>query len=349
MKIQERNNMLYIGQLWDGCTCRQRMLVLESLGFKIIGFDTTDYMRHPNRIVRSLSHRLNVGSPVKMLNDSLIKFVEQLQQPVDFIWIDKGKWIKPETLIVLKNKLKAFLIHYTPDPQLFANKSVFFQKSIPLYDILFTTKPFEVEKYRDLGAGLIKLVSQSYDGKKIRPKELESAQVSRYRADATFIGRYEKHYAHCLSPVAGAGIDLKIWGPGWRRRLRKYRIKNAFSGDGVWGEDYGTALNAACIGIGLLSKLIPETTTTRTFEIPGSGTFMLAERTEEHQALFKEGVEAEYFSDLEELRDKIRFYLKHREKREKIAAAGYQRCLKSGYDHETRMKQLVNMVFQEAA
>lgn len=122
--------------------------------------------------------------------------------------------------------------------------------------------------------------------------------------------------------------------------------REIFSGDGVWEEDYAKALNGATIGLCLLSKKIPETTTTRTFEIPGCGVFMLAERTEHHLALFREGVEAEFFGNHEELVEKIGYYLHNPQQREKIAAAGHERCLKSGYDNLSRMQQIVELIGQ---
>jgi len=55
--------------------------------------------------------------------------------------------------------------------------------------------------------------------------------------------------------------------------------------------------------------------THRTFEIPGSGGFLLAERTPKHQELYEEGKEAEFFASAEECASKIEFYLRNEEPR----------------------------------
>jgi len=56
-------------------------------------------------------------------------------------------------------------------------------------------------------------------------------------------------------------------------------------------------------------------------------------------ALFKEGVEAEYFSSTEELLDKTRFYLEHDAKRLAIAQQGRDKVVRAGHDIRSRMNQ----------
>ena len=54
--------------------------------------------------------------------------------------------------------------------------------------------------------------------------------------------------------------------------------------------------------------------------------------------------EAEYFEGKEELLAKVRYYLKHESERERIAAAGRERCLKSGYSNQDRIKGMLQVI-----
>jgi spore maturation protein CgeB len=68
-------------------------------------------------------------------------------------------------------------------------------------------------------------------------------------------------------------------------------------------------------------------TTSRTFEIPACGGFMLHERTDEVLNFFEEGAEIACFSDEVELVDKVRYYLTHESEREKMRRAAHERCV----------------------
>ena len=72
---------------------------------------------------------------------------------------------------------------------------------------------------------------------------------------------------------------------------------------------------------------------------------MLAERSDEHNNLFTENNEAVYFSSDKEMLDKISFYLSHKDERNKIADAGYDRCINSGYTYDDRVKEILNNLF----
>ncbi len=66
----------------------------------------------------------------------------------------------------------------------------------------------------------------------------------------------------------------------------------------------------------------------RTFEIMGSGNFLLTEWLPTIEELFKDGVHCAMYKTFDEAVDKAKYYLAHDEEREKIAQAGYEECMK---------------------
>lgn len=74
---------------------------------------------------------------------------------------------------------------------------------------------------------------------------------------------------------------------------------------------------------------------------------MLAERTNEHLDLFKEGEEAEFFSSDAELLEKCRYYLEHENERIRIARNGLQRCLDTGYSNDARIDTMLKTALEQ--
>jgi spore maturation protein CgeB len=79
----------------------------------------------------------------------------------------------------------------------------------------------------------------------------------------------------------------------------------------------------------------------KAFEITACGGFLLAERSPEHQACFREDEEAVFFSDIDECRAKINRYLNDEPARAAIAAAGKRRAWTSGYDNDSVLRRLL--------
>lgn len=184
-------------------------------------------------------------------------------------------------------------------------------------------------------------------GHEVVPFEFLTHTVRRGRIRRAIEGRlawgptimaFNRALAAAVTPRVG------VWGNWAREVKRSPDLRPLWRAPGVWGVDYAKAMGCASIGLSLLSRLAPDRHTTRTFEIPACGTFLLAERTEEHQELFEEGREAEFFGDLDELQDKIRYYLAHPDERKRIAAAGRERCLRGGYSYHDRMRGLLQKV-----
>ncbi len=342
-----RRTILYVGQLWEGGTCGERMKILLALGNRIIPFDTTPYIDDGSRFTRFLAHRANIGRPVSALNRDLLRFARDQDAGISHVWIDKGKWIRADTVSAIKSMTGAPIIHYTPDPQLVYHRSHLFNACIPLYDCLVTTKSYEIDRYRALDAKHVLQTIQGFDSR-FFPRQPTPEQLARFGADLVFVGHCEPHYARALNAVRKTGVKLRVWGPGWVRYARWHAwARPHVGGDGIWGVDYPIALSCAKIGLGLLSKLIPETSTTRSFEIPASGILLLAERTDEHQELFQDRVEAEYFASNEELVEKMLGCLRNDAERCRVALAGKKRCDRSGYASKEVLVRLLKQIDEQ--
>lgn len=331
--------ILYVGQLGAGGTCRDRMLALQRLRQEVVGIDVTVF-QSSYRLLRSMQWHWHPRRLLEGLNRHVVEFAKSMGR-LDCMWVDKGIWIFPETLRTIKATTNCQLVHYTPDSQILTNRSRHFLESIPIYDMLLSTKSFEMDLYRELGARRVMFVTQSYCPVRFSSPEPKQGFVH----DIGFVSDYKKPYGRIVSNLVAAVPDIAVWGPNWRSAARWGSVpSNLVKGDGLWGPDYVNALASFRIGLGLLSKYIPEQHTTRSFEIPAAGTFLLAERTKEHQEFFEEGQEAEFFDSSEELAAKARFYLRRDSVRQNIALRGRARCRRSGYDNDSVLARVLKEI-----
>jgi spore maturation protein CgeB len=145
--------------------------------------------------------------------------------------------------------------------------------------------------------------------------------------------------------LARNGVRVRIWGTRWESWSRRHREPNLLiEGCALVGEEYVKAICASKIALCFLRKMNRDQQTSRTMEIPACATLMLAERTTEHQRLFEEGCEAEFFSSPQELLQKVNYYLGHDPEREAIAVAGRRRCIQSGYSHHERLEYMFSVI-----
>jgi len=221
------------------------------------------------------------------------------------------------------------------------------QVSLPLIgqlrhcDAVATPNPRAQRDLRRLRCRVVP-AEKAYDRDLHRPLELTADERLALGAPVGFVGHWERPRAQILERLHRDAIPLAIWGQQWARHTRGRPLAAAVRGGPKFGIDYARILNAFDIGLCFLRRKAGDRVTSRSIEIPACGVFMLAERTDEHRALFDEGREAEFFSSYGELRDKIRHYLAHPAERETIAAAGRRRCVQSGYHHEGRLGRLLD-------
>lgn len=355
--------ILFLGPIGEGQTSRMRMRALQRLGHEVVGVETVTPWLRASWLARQTQRRLSRGSIIDEINRAVLEAAAAFRP--ELVWGEKQEYLRPETLESL-GAAGARRVHFTPDPYFVLDwrRTPVMDQAIGLYDVLVYCKAYERADYEALGKPLI-YMPLGYCDETHRPLPSDDP---RWTCAVGFLGGWEPRREALLRAVGAAVDDLKIWGGYWeflqdgrwtlRRQVilsrlaggdafriaRDARLARAWQGGEVYGDDYARALTAARIGVGFLRKTWPDQHTTRTFEIPACASLLLADRTEEHQAFFEEGREAEFFSSEPELVDKARFYAANEVARAKVAAAGRARCEASGYSYVERLRPVMAFV-----
>jgi len=322
------------------------MQTLRQLGHQILPVDTEpeDVRRKSQRRIYRVKRKLLGPSDLANANQNLIQLLKK--HNVDVLWLDKGLIIKPKTLRIIRQRSpKTIIVGYSPDDMLAKhNQTQNFLKGASLYNIYFTTKSFNVNELQELGCPKVVFVGNAYDPKLHQPIVVTNEDRLKFGGKVGFVGAYEKERAEQLLYLAQNDVSVRVWGPNWRQNRKLLHPNLKIEGRALWGGDYAKAICSFDINLAFLCKINRDLQTTRSVEIPACGAFMLAERTSEHIDLFEEGREAEFFSTNKELLEKTRYYLVHKKERKNIAKTGRERCLKSGYSNQERLKQMLTII-----
>ena len=216
-------------------------------------------------------------------------------------------------------------------------------KCLPHFHMNFFYRRINCDEALAVGAKHAQVLLPYFIPAQDRPIELDAAAQARYGCELVFVGHHEADGRETLvRSLVDAGIDLKLWGgASWSPAVLGDLQARLGPVQAVLGDDYRKALCGADICLCLLSRLNRDTYTRRCFEIPACGRVMLAERTADLTAMFKEDEEACFFSSPEELVSKARWLLDNAERRQRIAAAGLQRVWADGHAVADRCRSLL--------
>jgi spore maturation protein CgeB len=272
-------------------------------------------------------------------NNKLIKML--YQNKYDVLWIEKGLIFNKSTFKYVRNRFPLLIIlGFSPDDMNARhNQSLNFLYSLKYYDYYITTKSFNVDELKNLGCKNVIFTNNGFDKHSFRMIKNKTLKFNITNNDICFIGSFEKERYTSLLSIAQNGFIVNVFGNGWSKFIKQHE-NLIIHNKPLYGEDFSVACNFFKINLCFLRKMNRDLQTTRSIEIPACSGFMLAERSVEHLELFKEGIEADYFTTNIELIQKISLYLSNDNLREEIAKNGFLRCKNDDYSNTGQLKKV---------
>jgi spore maturation protein CgeB len=335
---------LYTGDLSPFAWSEARRRILVNMGRDLSAIDFVPYMNVFGRRAGNLQQKLGIGPGVWKYNRALL-FAASQQRP-QIMWVDKGTVVKASTLHEIKRG-GAVLVNFNTD-YLGGEKHFWrlHKEGIPEYDFYFTSNALDVNFLEATGVKNVIVLPLGYYGAMFRQPELTTEETVRLGASVGFIGHWEPATEELILELIHRGLPLRVRGSSWHHAKAKRRLAGTVE-EGLLGqEEFVKSIVATKINLGINSTQNRNESSGRSFEIPAAGGFLLGQRTREHQAMYVEGKEAEFYGSTDELVNKARYYLEHEVEREEIAANGRRRCLSSGTSFEELMSRMVETVEQ---
>ena len=342
--------ILAIGPLWRGSNAGGLFRALSRVGCLIEVVDEFYFISlQTKRKLTKIFERLIRGLQTEEFNNAIKKRILVFRP--DVVLVYKGAFVLPETLDFAKENNCKLVLFY-PDVSTTAHGDNI-PRSIPKYDLIFTTKTFGIKDLADrYHVKSVVFVPHGFDPEIHRKLEISDAYKRDFGCDVSFIGTYSPKKEAWLSALKRAcpDVDLKIWGEQWFR-AKDESLKNCLQHTAVLGDLYAVAIQCSKINLGILSERVEgassgDLITSRTFHIPASSGFMLHERNEESVLYLKENEEAGFFDGPDELVAQVKFFMANESLRENIKKAGYARAV-AEHALDNRAKTVIALVNEQ--
>lgn len=336
-------HILFIGENWHGSNATSCKRAFRHLGCDV--YDLDDYHYFPRWQSSSLRMLRKLIWP--LITAEFGREIRKLSQELkpNLVFIFKGTMVRPDTIRACQST-GALVVNFYPDwdfGRFYAQAGNDFVSCMQAYDVLFTPKSYQVDRLKNISARRVEFLPYAFDPWCHYPVGLSAGEVFAYQSDIAFVGTWELERAAILEQLVASDFPhtLAVWGNQWERLDNRSPLRKYVKGRPAYGETQARVFAGSKIALAFIRS--PDLHTARSFEIPAFKAFMLAQRSSEHTQFFIEGREFACFSGLDELRERIAFYLAHEAERNSIAEAGYQRVVHGGNSYVDRMQRVLSV------
>ena len=287
--------------------------------FKKLGYEVEKF--NPRKLFTSKRFIRFKKTNDFLCNVFLYRKVVQFQP--DLIFFIKSENIFPATLRRIKSRFDTFIANFYPDnPFVFwnGNSNSNILLSLPVFDCFLIWSRMLMPVLESAGCKNVYYFPFAYDSDLF--KLFDEFIKKDCFCDVCFAGTWDKEREIYLTKLCEkmTNLDLGIWGNMWSENLPKNSVlRNKLKGKAIYPPELINIFKNSKIVLNFIRKQNMTSHNMRTFEVPASGAFLLSERTQEQaEFLFIEGESIECFDGIDELAEKIEFYLDNEFKRLEI-------------------------------
>ena len=320
-------------------------------GFRALGWDVAEVdllhfvVRGRGRLARGAA-RLLWKNSIAEYNAEILRVAELNQ--IELLLTIKGVNIARSTVERLRANGTRVVVFY---PDVLFDHAGVDEAVLAATDLIVTSKSYHAP-YLDQLVGPVRHAFVHHGYCPSAHSRRHAPGAIPYRWDISFIGNASPHKAAHLSAVAHACPDQRfvVIGNGWTDLAKGTPLARFVLGAPLTGDYFARAIEETRINLAIHHGEVgpdkwQDLTSTRTFEIPAAGGFMLHVDNDEVRALYEPGREIDVFTGEEQLIERIGHYLANEAERATIAEAGHARCVPA-YSLETRAGEIAALLME---
>jgi spore maturation protein CgeB len=279
---------------------------LKRLGHEVIHFDSWERNLYPS---------------YAELNQALLKTVE-IEQPEVMLTVQMHYELWLETLQLIQARGDVATISWTTDDSWKYREVSRFIGSA--YHAMTTTYADCLPKYHHDGIDNVLLTQWAANADALQPPL--PARSCQYQV--SFVGAAHGDRQAKIAQLAAQGIEVTCFGHGWQN-------------GSVAAAEIPKIIRASIISLNFANAFKGvNQVKARTYEVPGAGGFLLTESARDLERAYLPEREVVVFTSIEELGEKIKYFLERPAERDKIAQAGFLRT-KQEHTYDLRLQEII--------
>lgn len=334
--------IIWVGPVYSSPSILGKLKVraLRSLGHKVTVFDNREVrLRLLKWLPTPISYRLRrkikrlAELDIALMNKQLLHTVKVVKP--DLVVADKALNVNRFTVEEI-GKMGVITANWFPDE---LQRIDWIRQVAPSYAYFFSFDRYLISMLRNEGLMNVHYLPFGCDPDLHRTVDLTPMEMNQYRSAVCFIGAYYPEREEVLSRLTG--FDLKIWG---YKDWAKTSLKPFYQGLIGNGEEMVKVYNACQVALNIHFHSAAYGVNYRTFEIAGCGVLQLVDERPDVVNTFEVGREVVTYSTLEDLQEKVAYYLDHPSERQTIATRGQVRAYR---DHtlQQRIDRMLRICF----
>lgn len=328
------DTVLIVGSQWEGA-----LELSYSRAFRRLGVRTVEHfdVERPtsslwqNRFVNRLTKRMQY----EMTGRRLYRYLQARKyeaiivfkgMPLTSAWLKRCKTVSASATWINVNPDDPFNVTSRGA----TNENV--SSSIPYYDIYFTWGKHLIPLIQQQGCSTAFFLPFGHDPDNHFPADTAVHNNGEYIA---FVGTWDREREEILSELAD--FPLKIYGYGWNRIATRSPLRGKVRSHNIYGEELRQFISSAQASINILRPQNRGSHNMRTFEIPAMRGLMVTSYSEEQNDFFPDGRASLMFSDIAELRKKLKLVLAGEYNIAQMKEVAFRLSRDQSYDNRARM------------
>jgi spore maturation protein CgeB len=295
-------------------------------------------------LLRSVLIKKKSDKKIEEINRDLLQTVEN-EKP-DAVFVVKGEILTSETIQTIRTKYSTPVVAWWLDsPFRFERPYPNLLATLKEYNHIFVCDKHHIPILKETGIHKCSYLPNCVDQTIFKPIELSNAEIKEFGSDISYLGAGFPRRILILENFL-KNNRFKIWGTGYKTYCTEEQfnsISPVLTDRIISPLEAAKIYNASKISLNFHRPQMIEASNQKVFEISACESFQLVYKMKSIEEYFEIDSEIVCYTTIEELEDKMKYYLNNESEMAEISKKARKKVL-SRHTYEHRMSQAIEII-----